>query len=89
MEKATENERVRSSHTYIWMLSRGKISRSDEHDNVRKCDGLLSTEGRLAIALSLMTLPMRAWFFNKIAETRVETTPHKAARSMLPADTRS
>jgi hypothetical protein len=71
------------------MLRSGRTRRSAEQDSVRKWEGLLNTEGRLAIALNLITFPIRAWFLSKIAETKVEMMPLRAARSMLPGDTRS
>lgn len=80
--------RRRSSQRYIVTLIKGSKNIIAEQERVRKCEGLLRTEGREDMYANLIARPILAWFLRPRAEMRVAIMERRAAESTLPGEIR-
>ena len=74
---------------YSEMESKGRMRRMTEQERVKKCEGLLRTEGNDSMYANRIDLPMRAWFLSPIAETNVEPIANTDVTSTEPVVARS
>jgi len=88
MEMAMMLQSKRSSQRYMVMVRSGRRSMIEEHERVRKCEGLERTEGKCDKYAKRIALPILAWFFSPIAEISVAMIERRAAKSTDPGETR-